>query len=81
MEDKFDGIELKHIPRKLNQAEDSLAKKASRPTLTPQVDVIEIDPAPSVGPRAASNPGVEVMEIDPVTNGVDPSVHWRNVYI
>lgn len=29
LKDKFDGIELKHIPRKLNEAVDLLAKMAS----------------------------------------------------
>ena len=29
MEDKFDGLELNHIPRRLNVAADTLAKMAS----------------------------------------------------
>ena len=29
MEDKFDGLELNHIPRRLNEAADTLAKMAS----------------------------------------------------
>ena len=29
MEDKFDGLELNHIPRRLNEAADALAKAAS----------------------------------------------------
>ena len=29
MEDKFDGLELNHIPRRLNKAADVLAKAAS----------------------------------------------------
>ena len=29
MEDKFDGLELNHIPRHLNEAADVLAKAAS----------------------------------------------------
>ena len=29
MEDKFDGLELNHIPRRLNEAADTLAKAAS----------------------------------------------------
>ena len=28
LEDKFDGLELKHIPRRLNEAVDTLAKMA-----------------------------------------------------
>ena len=28
-EDKFDGLELNHIPRRLNEAADTLAKAAS----------------------------------------------------
>ena len=29
MEDKFDGLELNHIPRRLNEAADALAKAAA----------------------------------------------------
>ena len=29
LEDKFDGLELNHIPRQLNEAADTLAKMAS----------------------------------------------------
>ena len=29
LEDKFDGLELNHIPRRLNEAADTLAKMAS----------------------------------------------------
>ena len=29
LEDKFDGLELNHIPRRLNEAADTLAKTAS----------------------------------------------------
>ena len=29
LEDKFDGLELNHIPRRLNEAADALAKVAS----------------------------------------------------
>ena len=29
LEDKFDGLELNHIPRRLNEAANTLAKKAS----------------------------------------------------
>ena len=29
LEDKFDGLELNHIPRRLNEAADTLAKAAS----------------------------------------------------
>ena len=28
LEDKFDGLELNHIPRRLNEAADALAKAA-----------------------------------------------------
>ena len=30
LEDKFDGLELNHIPRRLNEAADALAKAVSR---------------------------------------------------
>ena len=29
LEDKFDGLKLNHIPRRLNEAADALAKAAS----------------------------------------------------
>ena len=29
LEDKFDGLELNHIPRRLNEATDALAKATS----------------------------------------------------
>ena len=29
LEDKFDGLKLNHIPRRLNEATDALAKAAS----------------------------------------------------
>ena len=35
MEDKFDGLELNHIPRRLNKAADTLAKTASGQELVP----------------------------------------------
>lgn len=35
VECKFDGIELKHVPQKLNEAADSLAKMASRREMIP----------------------------------------------
>ena len=35
MEDKFDGLELNHIPRWLNEVADTLAKIASSQELVP----------------------------------------------
>ena len=35
LEDKFDGLELNHIPRRLNEATDALAKAASGQELMP----------------------------------------------
>ena len=35
MEDKFDGLELNHIPRRLNEAADALAKATSSRELVP----------------------------------------------
>jgi hypothetical protein len=34
---KFDGLELNHIPRRLNETADGLAKMASGRELTPTV--------------------------------------------
>ena len=35
LEDKFDGLELNHIPRRLNEAANALAKIASGQELVP----------------------------------------------
>ena len=35
LEDKFDGLKLNHIPRRLNEAADTLAKVASGQELVP----------------------------------------------
>ena len=35
LEDKFDGLKLNHIPRRLNKAADALAKAASGQELVP----------------------------------------------
>ena len=35
LEDKFDGLELNHIPRRLNKAADALAKATSGQELMP----------------------------------------------
>ena len=35
LEDKFDGLELNHIPRRLNEAADAFAKAASGRELVP----------------------------------------------
>ena len=35
LEDKFDGLELNHIPRRLNEAANALAKAASSRELIP----------------------------------------------
>ena len=35
LEDKFDGLELNHVPRHLNEAADTLAKAASGGELVP----------------------------------------------
>ena len=50
LEDKFHGLELKHVPRRLNEAADALAKAASsRGPVPPGTFVTDLH-APSIWP-------------------------------
>ncbi|XP_066312529.1 uncharacterized protein [Miscanthus floridulus] len=49
LEDKFDGLELNHIPRHLNEAADALAKVASGRELVPTGVFASDQHKPSVG--------------------------------
>ena len=75
LEDKFDGLELNHVPRKYNEDADELAKIASgRTTVPPNIFAHDI-PRPSVefkqptesGPSSAGPSGG-----NPPTDGVEP---------
>ena len=79
LEDKFDGLELNHVPRKYNEDADELAKIASgRTTVPPHIFARYItkpsiefkdpaEPGPSnAGPSGGNPPAdeVEPMDID-----------------
>ena len=58
MEDKFDGLELNHIPRHLNEAADALVKAASGREPVPMGIFASDQHKPSVryeGPKQASD--------------------------
>ena len=68
LEDKFDGLELNHVPRKYNEDADELAKIASgRTTVPPNIfarDIIKLsaefkdptEPGPSSAGPSGGNP-------------------------
>ena len=75
LEDKFDGLELNHVPRKYNEDADELAKIASgRTTVPPNIFARDItkpsaefkDPA-EPGPSSTGSPGG-----NPPADGVEP---------
>jgi hypothetical protein len=77
LEDKFYGIELKHVPRRYNEEADELAKIASgRITVPPNVFVrdvarpsVNLEPTPSSLEEPSGAPsdptGAEPMDEDP----------------
>ena len=86
LEDKFDGLELNHVPRKYNEDADELAKIASgRTTVPPNIFARDItkpsvefkdptEPGPStVGPSGGNPPAdeAEPMDIDFGTTSAD----------
>ena len=86
LEDKFDGLELNHVPRKYNEDADELAKIASgRTTVPPNIFARDIskssvefnqptEPGPSSAGPSGGNPpadGVEPMDIDFGTTSAD----------
>ena len=86
LEDKFDGLELNHVPRKYNEDADELAKIASgRTTVPPNIFARDItkpsvefnDPtepgSSSAGPSGGNPPAdeVEPMDIDFRTTSAD----------
>ena len=57
LEDKFDGLELNHVPRKYNEDPDELAKIASgRTTVPPNIFARDIA-KPSVDFKDPAEPG------------------------
>ena len=69
MEDKFDGLELNHIPRRLNEAGDALAKAESSRELDEDPEQAS-NGLPALGsganqPLASSNPKVMELDEDP----------------
>ena len=76
LEDKFDGLELNHVPRKYNEDADELAKIASgRTTVPPNIFARDIA-KPSVGnPSSAEPPGgnPSVDEAEPLGTDFEAS--------
>ncbi|XP_066365260.1 uncharacterized protein [Miscanthus floridulus] len=78
LEDRFDGLELNHIPRRLNEAADALAKAASDREPVP-VGVFASDQhKPSVryvgSEQAKDGPSDPALRADPPTILLDPEV-------
>jgi len=86
LEDKFDGLELNHVPRNYNEDADELAKIASgRTTVPPNIFARDItkptiefkdptEPGPSIaGPSGGNSPAdeAEPMDIDFGTSSMD----------
>ncbi|XP_066377867.1 uncharacterized protein [Miscanthus floridulus] len=75
LENKFDSLELNHIPRHLNEATDVLAKAASSREPVPTAIFASDQHKPSV----LSSPEVMELEEDPMIEP-DPLVDWRMLY-
>ena len=86
LEDKFDGLELNHVPRKYNEDADELTKIASRRTTVPPNIFARDIAKPSIdfkdpaepGPSNAESPGgnpsteePEAMDTDFETSSMD----------
>ena len=64
LEDKFDGLELNHVPRKYNEDADELAKIASGRTTIP----------PNIFARDITKPYVEFKDpVEPGSSNAEPS--------
>jgi hypothetical protein len=71
LEDKFHGLELNHIARRYNEADDELAKIASSRTTVP-LDVFARDlhePSVNIG----ADGGVDGLSLDPPPEAEAPS--------
>ena len=78
LEDKFDGLELNHIPRCLNEAANVLAKGASGQEPVPMGVFASDQPKPSVRYEglewADDGPSDLAPRADPLTAPSDPEV-------
>ena len=78
LEDKFDGLELNHIPRHLNEAADTLAKAASSREPVPAGVFASDQHKPSVrytgSKQADDGPSSPTLGADPPTAPPDPEV-------
>ena len=78
LEDKFDGLELNHIPRHLNEAADALAKAASDREPVPMGVFTSDQHKPSVryvgAEQADDGPSSPTLGADPPTALPDPKV-------
>ena len=70
LEDKFDGLELNHIPRRLNEAADALAKAASGREPVPMGVFASDQYKPSVCYEGSKQGGAGPSNLGP---GVDQS--------
>ena len=75
LEDKFDGLELNHVPRKYNEDADELAKIASgRTTVPPNIFARDIT-KPSVDFKDPAQPGpsnADPLGGNPSTDEAEP---------
>ena len=78
LEDRFDGLELNHIPRRLNEAADALAKAAFGREPVPTGVFISDQHKPSVryegSEWADDGPSDPALRADPPTAPSDPEV-------
>ena len=78
LEDEFDGLELNHIPRRLNEAADALAKAASGQEPVPTGVFASDQHKPSVryegSEQAKDGPSDPAPRVDPPTAPPDPKV-------
>ena len=78
LEDKFNGLELNHIPRHLNKAADALTKAASDRELVPMGVFASDQHKPSVryegSEQADDGPFDPALRADPPTAPSDPEV-------
>ncbi|XP_066320134.1 uncharacterized protein [Miscanthus floridulus] len=78
LEDRFDGLELNHIPRRLNEAADALVKAASAQEPVPAGVFASDQHKPSVryegSGRVDNGPPDPAPGVDPPTAPLDPDV-------
>ena len=78
LEDRFNGLKLNHIPRRLNKATDALAKAASSREPVPTGVFADDQHKPSVryegSEQADDGPSNLAPRVDPPTASFDPKV-------